>query len=348
MPQRIGHAVLTLAGRQFQNPHVDFVSHLLRVLFAEDVVGNAESAGGKHLFAVFVVREGARLTNQRIDDVAIIDRRLLLANQSRHGLNQTPLVRHRDLFGTHPHIHRLTDQSAGNGIRVGADLNRAAAADAHAVQMIVRVEAFLRQPLQTRLFFEEPLRAMGVGAGDDLFHEAHILVAAGKVATATQQQRLIHTIFEMSVGRLHIAVFVGAPGIRAFRFAAVMIHQRRITIRQRLAAGMIADRRGQRIRTVPLRHSAELPERFLDALAERLERFRKTQRDTFHVAVSQHAVKQRVIESLAGDRHAQLIAHGEVARRQSSRPMNLAEEHRLPRPVQAAPSGHASLERATR
>ncbi len=97
-----------------------------------------------------------------------------------------------------------------------------------------------------------------------------------------------------------------------------MIHQRRVTIGQCFAAGVIADRRAEGIRSMPQRHAAEFPERFLNVLTERFKRFGKTERDRLDVAVGQYAVKRRVIEPLAGDFHAEFVADGEVAGREST------------------------------
>ena len=84
------------------------------MIVTEHVVSDAEPAGGKHLLTILIVRKRARLANQRIDDVAIVDRDLLLANQSRHGLNGVTMMSHGDLFGSNAHIHLPADQPAGN------------------------------------------------------------------------------------------------------------------------------------------------------------------------------------------------------------------------------------------
>ena len=52
-----------------------------------------------------------------------------------------------------------------------------------------------------------------------------------------------------------------------------MSHQRCVAIGQRLAVGVITDRRTERIRSMPQRDSSEFPERFLNALTERFKRF---------------------------------------------------------------------------
>ncbi len=126
-----------------------------------------------------------------------------------------------------------------------------------------------------------------------------------------------------------------------------MVHQRGVPVGQCFAAGMISHGRRQRIRTMPLWHSAEFPEGFLNAGTEGFERFGKAQRHRFHIAVRQHAVVQPVIESRSGDRHLELIADREVAGRQPSGIMNLTEEDRLAWTVKASPFRHTPFERAS-
>ena len=151
----------------------------------------------------------------------------------------------------------------------------------------------------------------------------------------------------MAVGRFDVAVFVGTPSIGAFRFAVVVTHQSRIPFGEFATTGVISNGGRQRITAMPLRHAAEFPERFLNAGTERFKRLRKTQRYAFDVAVRQYAVKERVLKSLPGDLHTQLVADREVTGGQSPRMMFLVEEHRPARTMQASPSIHASLERST-
>jgi hypothetical protein len=109
MSQCIGDSVLTFVSRQFQNLHVHLVGHFLHVVFSQHVPRHTKPGGGKHFLTVPIVCEGARLANQRIDDVPIIDRRLMFAHQSRHDLDNVFLMRHGDLFGRHTHGDRLTN-----------------------------------------------------------------------------------------------------------------------------------------------------------------------------------------------------------------------------------------------
>ncbi len=223
MSQRIDDRFFTFSGREFQNPDVHFVGNVFGMGVPQHVVGHAKLAGREHFFAVLVVGKRAGLANQRIDDVTIIDRHQFLADKSRHGLNDVPLMRHDDFFGCDSQINLLTDQPTGNRIRICPHVNRAAFADANLRDDIVRVEPFERQRFQLSLLFCEPCRAVPVGAGHDSFDEADVLGAAGKVTTSAKQQRLIDAVFDVPIQRFHIAVLVGASRVGAFSFAAVVI-----------------------------------------------------------------------------------------------------------------------------
>ena len=145
MSQRIDDRFLTLSSRKFQNPDVHFVGDVFGMRIPQHIVRHTKLAGWEHFFAVLVVGKRAGLANQRIDDVTIIDGHQFLADKSRHGLNDVPLMRHDDFFRCDSKINVLTDQPTGNRIRIGPHLNRAALADANLREHIVRVEPFERQ-----------------------------------------------------------------------------------------------------------------------------------------------------------------------------------------------------------
>ena len=115
---------------------------------SQRVPRHAKTAGRKHLLAISVVGEGSRFSHERIDDVTIIDRRQILADQSRHGLNEVSVMSHRDLFGPDAKVDELADQSTGNRVRVGSYVDRAAARDSHALDDVVCVEPFIGQSIQ--------------------------------------------------------------------------------------------------------------------------------------------------------------------------------------------------------
>jgi hypothetical protein len=57
------------------------------VSFTEQVIGDPKVACRKHVFTILVVLERARLTDQRIDHVAVVDRGTTITDQSWHSLN---------------------------------------------------------------------------------------------------------------------------------------------------------------------------------------------------------------------------------------------------------------------
>ena len=167
---------------------------------AQRIVSHAKLRRGKQLFVIPIVGERARLTHQRIDDVPIVDRHPLLAEQSRHRLDVVILIGHDDFLRAQPHVNLLPDQPTGNGVGVGPHLNRAALADTDAGQNVVSTEPLSWQFLQAGLFLGEPLLAMGVGAGDDFLHELPVILPTGEVTAAAKHQSLVDAILEVTIG----------------------------------------------------------------------------------------------------------------------------------------------------
>ena len=238
--QRIGDGVLTFASRQFQNLHVHFVGHFLRMSGTQRVPRHAKSARRKHLFAILIAGESTRFSHQRIDDVTIIDGRLILADNPGHHLNQMPVMSDGDLFGTDAKIDELTNQPTRHRIGIGPHMNCTAATDAHTLDGVVGVEPIVRQSFQMSKVIEKLLSTVVVGSFEQLFHEGDVGFSSFKTPTATQHQRLLDSILEMSVGRFDVAVFVGTARVRTFRFAVVVTHQGRIALGQFSAAGVIS------------------------------------------------------------------------------------------------------------
>jgi hypothetical protein len=112
MSQRIGDSVLALESRQLQNLYVHFIGDLLRMIRSQQVPRHAKTARRKHLFAILVVGESTRFSHKRINNMTIINGRLILADNARHLLNQMAMMSHRDLLGTDAQIDKLTNQSA--------------------------------------------------------------------------------------------------------------------------------------------------------------------------------------------------------------------------------------------
>jgi len=111
MSQRIGDRILPFASRKLQNLHVYFVRDFFGMSGSQRVPRHAKTACWKHLFAIPVAGESSGLSHQRIDNVAIVDGRLILADNAWHRLNQMTVMSHRDLFCADAKIDELPNQT---------------------------------------------------------------------------------------------------------------------------------------------------------------------------------------------------------------------------------------------
>jgi len=80
-PQRCLDAAFALVGRQLQDAQV-LLGSPLRLLLPQQVVGQAEAAGGEQVGPVAVIGKGPRLADQPVDDVSVHDLVLALAPQT--------------------------------------------------------------------------------------------------------------------------------------------------------------------------------------------------------------------------------------------------------------------------
>jgi hypothetical protein len=140
VPQRVLHRVLAFTGRKSQDCQVFADCDLRGVGFMEHVISDSKVARREHVFAILVVLECSRLTHQRIDHMAIIDRRSAGSGQPWHPLNMIAVVRNIDPFGVDRHIDFLADQPTRNGVAVATNLDRTVAANANAAKRFMEVD----------------------------------------------------------------------------------------------------------------------------------------------------------------------------------------------------------------
>lgn len=326
-----------------QNLQIVLDSLVRIATLAEPIVGHAKAGRREQILAVGVLGERSRLANQRVDHVPVVHRMTIATHQPRQCFHTVIGVPHLDPVGEEPRFHPLADQSAVHRVDVAVQVNQAAAV--HATQDLpTRREPRVGQRTQRRQLLREPIPPTGVAGRHQLRQELRVLLAARKLAGASQQQGLIHSGFEVPVRRLRIAILV--------RLSHVDPLARQLVVRQQVAVaslkftfgGVIVHRRGEAVTAMLLRHATQFPQRILQPVTQRFERFRGTYRDRFPVRVSEHEVVDQVIESLPGDGDGERVHRGEVGRGQLARFMNLPEDDGLVRPVQGSPPLHASLE----
>lgn len=277
--------------------------------------------------------------------MAVINRRQILTHQTRHRLNHMTAVSHRDRLGADPQVDHFANQTTGHRVCIGSHHDRAAGRHSNALHDVVRIESRIRESSQISRLFQVIFATTRVGFRHQVFDKSDIVFATIEVSTAAKQQSLIDTTLQMMIGGFDITIFIGTPGIRTFGLTVVVLHQRRVTLREFTLRRVVSDSGGQRVAAMPQWDSAEFPERFLNAGTERLEGLRETQRHTLLIAECQHAVIEQMVKSQTSDLHAQVIAVGEVTGSQSSRMMLLTEVHRLPGAMHASPLIDTPLER---
>ena len=76
---------------------------------AELIVGDAKPRRRKQILAIGVVGKRARLPHQLVDDVPIVDRVFVAADQSRQRIHLLIRVPHLDAIGVQSGFHRVAD-----------------------------------------------------------------------------------------------------------------------------------------------------------------------------------------------------------------------------------------------
>ena len=338
------HGRLALLRRQVQDTQV-FPVGLSRVLAHQGVISHAEHARGKQLLPVAILGKGPGLAHQPVDHVAVVHALLVATPQAWQPLDQLPGVPNLHLFGIEPDLDPRADQPARYRITVPFDMNQAAAIHPTAAAL-AGFQPSRRQRPQHGSFLGQALAPTGIELLLHLAQKLAIRFAADKVAAATQQQGLVHRLFETPVPLLDVAVLVGVIGLDLLADHPVVIQQGLIALRELAAFAQIVHRRAQAIGPVTRRHRPQLRQGVLQPVTEALETLREADRRRLPVRVRQHEVIEQVLEALSLDRHLQVAHVREVRGRQPARLMHLRKEDFLRRPGQGTPTLHLALQRA--
>jgi hypothetical protein len=340
--QRLIDQRLTLRRRQLQDLQI-FLVGLGQTPLTQSVVGHAKTAGREQLVAVAVVGKGAGLAHQRVNDVPVIDAVLAAATQTRQRLHPLLAVPHLQVFGIDPHLDPLADQPAVHRVDVVMHVNQTAAVHRDR-QPLATVQPPWRQRPQHRQLLSQPPLPARVALPRQLLQERSVLLTAGEISAATQQQGLVHRVLEVPVRRLGIAVLIAFARLRLLHRQAVMRHQALVALGELLALRQVVDRAAEAVGAMPCGHAAQLPQRILQTVAQAGETLGKADRHRLPVRVGQHEVVHQVLEALAGDRHVQAAHVCEVRGAQPAGMVHLAEEHLLGRPACGPPCLDTSLQ----
>jgi hypothetical protein len=333
--QGVVDPALPLLGRQAEDLQV-LLDRVAGPAVLQHVVGDPEPAGREHRVTVAVLLERSRLAHQPVDDVAVLDAMLPPAPKPRQGVDLAGAVPDLQGLDHDVNVHRLTDQSAGQGVRVAADVDRAPRIDPR-LEPAGHLQPASRQGRQHGHFFEETLLSVGIAPGHEPLEEDLIVAAAGEIAAPAKHQGLIDGLLEAVMTLLDVAILVGLSRLDRLGFEAVMRHQGLVSPGEHLGLRIGVDRRGQAIGAVPPGNSSQFPQGVLQPFAEALEAFGEADRPGLPVGIRQHEVIDQVVERFAGDGDAEGAHVSEITRGEPPRLVGLCEEHLPGRPFEGAP-----------
>jgi len=225
----------------------------------QEVVGHPEPAGGEHRIAVAILLERARLFDQPVDDVAVLDAMLASASESRQGVQLPGPMPDVESFGPDVNIHLFADQTTRQRVRVAADMDRAPRIDS-GLEPSRHLQATNRQRRQHGHFFEKSLLSVGIASGHELFEKRLVVASAGEIAAAPEHQGLVDGLLETMVTLLDVAILVGLSWLDRLTFEAIMGEQSLVSASEQLGFGIAVDRGGQAIGAVSPGDSSQFPQ----------------------------------------------------------------------------------------
>jgi hypothetical protein len=276
----------------------------------------------------------------------IVDAMLGLPAQPLHRLHQGARVPHLEHLGTEPHFQPLPAQPGRHRVNVLLDLDGTPLAHLHPLPL-QRLQPPPRQRTQPGRLLLELGPSSRIPPGHQDPHELQVLLPAGEVAAAAQQQFLRQRLLEAPMALLAVAVLVPAVRVRGLGRHTVVTQEGLIAGRVLLGVAVVVNGQGHAVGAMTLGTAADLPQGVLQSFAQAGEALREAQRHVLPVRVGEHEVIEQVRQPLALDSHTQAVHVGEVRRTQSARLMHLAEEDFLGRPVPRLPLAHAPLQRAS-
>jgi hypothetical protein len=284
---------------------------MLRLRSFQLVVCLTKPAGGKQVRLIAVAGERSGLAHQPVDHMPVIDPMLLVTAQPWHrhlGLLRVP---HLDRLGPHPRFHPFSFQPRRDRVNIVLHLDRASLAHLHA-QPHQGLQPPSRQGTESCHFFLDALLPPRVAPLLHRLQERCVLLTAGKVTAATQQQGLLDRFLETPMSLFAIAVLVATCRVGCLRHKAILSQQRLVIPREHFWVAVRMDRQRHAVGPMALGHASQDPQRVLQSFAQTGKTLRETDRHMFPIRVGQHEVIHHVLEALPLDRHLKVVHVREV------------------------------------
>jgi hypothetical protein len=218
--ERLLDTAFALLAGQIQDPHILPVG-TARLLRHQGVVGAPIGHGRIQILPVHVPRKRSGLPHQPADDVPVVDVMLVLAPQAWHPLHQLLGVPDLDLLQADPCLDLLATQPRRHRVGVVFHPDRAATPHAHP-HALQGLQALRRQRPQVRQLRGYLGRSAGIAPRLHGQDELPVVLPAGKIAAATQQQGLFHRLLEVPMRRLHVPILMPAGRVRGLGVQAVV------------------------------------------------------------------------------------------------------------------------------
>ena len=267
------------------------------------------------------------------------------ATQPRHPFHQLLRVPHLHVLGVQTDLDPLADQSARHRVRVPLDVDRAARIHLH-LDAARRLEPTRRQRSEVFHLLGLLRTAIRVELCEQVAEVVLVRLAGGEVPAPPEHQLLVEGLLEPPVSLLDVPVLVAATGLDRLAFEAVVLQQRLIPLGELRTGRARRDRGGEPIGAVNGGHAAELSQRVLQPVGQRLERLGEAHRASLPVREGEDEVVDQVVERPTINGHPQVGHVREVGGTQTAGRVHLGEEHFLRWPVARPPRLDPTLERA--
>jgi len=179
------HARLALPGSQVEDLQV-FTARAGWSACQKFIIGHTETDAGEQVISPTVVLESARLADQAVDDMPVVDAMFVLAVQTWQTLGAALGVPDFKMLGKDAHRDLLADQPTGHAVGVLPDGDRARTANL-CLDGAEEGERLGRKCAQRFAFLLEPLAATGVFLLERAVEKRLVVFSIGEVAAAAEQ-----------------------------------------------------------------------------------------------------------------------------------------------------------------
>ncbi|MCS5618666.1 MAG: hypothetical protein NZ808_02310 [Myxococcota bacterium] len=186
------------------------------------IIGHAESRGGVHVVDILVIDKRAGLADERIDDVPKVDGFLVGTELSRHSLDAFVSVPKLKMILVNTDFEFQADILAADRVRVAFHANDTIGAHCQGNRR-ARTAPLRRHGGKHFEFLTESFLSRCVPPKGQLSHEGHVIINTEEVAASPQSQRLVERIFEVTMRRFNVAVFMRLTNVDAVAFDAVVV-----------------------------------------------------------------------------------------------------------------------------